>query len=826
MTAHGLEIERLNSLYFGLSQINQAIVRKRTRDELFRSVCDVLVEHGAFALAWIGWQDRETNELVPVAHARNDLKQGESITAFLDREARGPAGMALRGNRPWICSDVLDDPAAPSWREDLEQQGLCASAVFPICSDGTVGGTLGVYANRRGLLGDKEMVLLGEAVADISLALDKLTREHAFARAEEIVKRFVAIVESTDDAIISKTIDGTVTSWNPAAQRMFGYTAEEMVGRSIEVLIPADRPGEERMILDRIRAGERIKQFETIRARKDGTLFPVSLTVSPIWRADKTAAGVPEIVGISKIARDISERKDAEAIAAREQRLAGGLIDAMPGIFYLYDDKGQFLRWNRNFERVSGYSAAEIAKMHPLDFFRSDEKALLQRKIAEVFETGEGNVEASLLSKDGRTTPYFFTGERLVLDGAPRLVGIGLDITERKTAEDAVRKSEERYRTTLDTILEGCQILAFDWRYLYLNPAAALQNRRPNAELLGRSMPDAWPGIEATPLFALLRRCMEDRVGVHAEVEFTFGDGSSGWFDVRAQPVAEGIFVLSIDTSERVHAENALRELNESLERKVVQRTLDLDAARERAEAADRIKSAFLATMSHELRTPLNSILGFTGIVLKGLAGTLNPEQSKQLGMVQGSARHLLDLINDVLDISKIEAGQLEVRCAPFDLRASVERVAASVLPLAEKRGLVLRITMPEVLESMESDRRRVEQILLNLFNNAIKFTDRGRVTLAVEIVSEDSCAGQDDTRRLARLRVTDTGVGIKEDDLSKLFQPFRQIDSGLQRQYEGTGLGLAICRRLTELLGGTICAESVWGEGSAFTVLLPMKRT
>jgi signal transduction histidine kinase len=151
--------------------------------------------------------------------------------------------------------------------------------------------------------------------------------------------------------------------------------------------------------------------------------------------------------------------------------------------------------------------------------------------------------------------------------------------------------------------------------------------------------------------------------------------------------------------------------------------------------------------------------------------------------------------------------------------------VAASVLPLAEKKGLVLRVVVPELLEPMVSDRRRVEQILLNLFNNALKFTERGQVTLAIEIVDDDSVCGKDDARRLVRLRVTDTGIGIKEEDLSKLFQPFRQIDSGLQRQHEGTGLGLAICRRLTELLGGTIRAESVWGEGSVFTVALPMKR-
>jgi PAS domain S-box-containing protein len=511
--------------------------------------------------------------------------------------------------------------------------------------------------------------------------------------------------------------------------------------------------------------------------------------------------------------------------ANAEQRFADELVEAMPGIFYLYDEHGRFLRWNQNFELVTGYSAKEIASMHPLDLFGAEEKQLLIDRIAEVFRQGEATVEASLVSKQGSTTPFFFTGRRVEIAGVPCLAGVGVDVTERKRAEDALRKTEERYRSTLDTILEGCQLLDFDWRYLYLNPAAAQQNRRPNTELLGHKMPDMWPGIETTQVFAQLRRCMEQRIIVHSENEFEFPDGHKGWFDVRAQPVPEGIFVLSVDISERRRAEQALRELNESLERKVLERTRDLDAAKERAEAADRVKSAFLATMSHELRTPLNSILGFTGIVLKGLAGPLNEEQTKQLGMVQGSARHLLALINDVLDISKIEAGQLEVRCAPFDLHASIAHVTGSVLPFVEKKGLTLRVVEPDALPTMLSDQRRCEQILLNLLNNAIKFTVQGGVTLTVELIDDFDPSGMGQALRAARLRISDTGIGMRQEDLSSLFQPFRQIDSGLQRVHDGTGLGLAICRRLVSLLGGTITVESALGQGSTFSATLPLER-
>jgi signal transduction histidine kinase len=280
--------------------------------------------------------------------------------------------------------------------------------------------------------------------------------------------------------------------------------------------------------------------------------------------------------------------------------------------------------------------------------------------------------------------------------------------------------------------------------------------------------------------------------------------------------------VLSVgtDITELKRAEKEIRELNATLERRVVRRTAELAVAKDRAEAADRVKSAFLATMSHELRTPLNSIIGFTGIMLQELAGPLNAEQRKQLEMVRDSSRHLLALINDVLDISRIEAGQLEVSCEPFDLRASIEKAVRLVQPLADKTGLTLRAVLAPQIGEVVGDSRRVEQVLINLLNNAIKFTDEGSVTLTADVVPDASRTAPS----AIRIAVTDTGIGIKPEDLTELFQPFRQVDTGLAREHEGTGLGLAICRRIADLLGAEISATSQWGEGSVFTLTLPTR--
>jgi signal transduction histidine kinase len=227
------------------------------------------------------------------------------------------------------------------------------------------------------------------------------------------------------------------------------------------------------------------------------------------------------------------------------------------------------------------------------------------------------------------------------------------------------------------------------------------------------------------------------------------------------------------------------------LEKRVAERTVELEIAMEKAQEADRLKSAFLASMSHELRTPLNSIIGFTGILLQELAGPLNDEQSKQMGMVKSSAHHLLDLINDVLDISKIEAGQLEMAQDHFSLNESIDRVVKIVGPLAAKKGLTIASNTELKTREMVSDRRRVEQILINLVNNAVKFTDEGRVDILARVKDDQ-----------VEIRVQDTGIGMAPQDLGLLFQAFRQMDSGLARRYEGTGLGLSICKKLTGMFG------------------------
>ncbi len=279
----------------------------------------------------------------------------------------------------------------------------------------------------------------------------------------------------------------------------------------------------------------------------------------------------------------------------------------------------------------------------------------------------------------------------------------------------------------------------------------------------------------------------------------------------------------------------------------ILRQSRELVLARQRAESANRVKSVFLATMSHELRTPLNSIIGFTGLMLQGLSGSVNAEQSKQLEIVRRNARHLLSLINDVLDFSKIEAEQLTLHNEYFDLKSAIETVVETVRPLANEKGLKLRVEVAADADAILGDRRRVEQILLNLLGNSIKFTEQGDVVLkaafspacalaspdvAQPLLEFDSTHAESDshvaTARLAdglvRITVKDSGPGIDSAQLTQLFQPFHQIDSEHTRTKEGTGLGLAICRRLVERMGGEIHVVSEQGQGSEFIFTLPTR--
>ncbi|MBN1439186.1 MAG: PAS domain S-box protein [Anaerolineales bacterium] len=462
-----------------------------------------------------------------------------------------------------------------------------------------------------------------------------------------------------------------------------------------------------------------------------------------------------------------------------------------------------------------------------------DSDPQLAQALAERLNQGEFHGELMLRRKDGAAFPAeISTALFRDAQGETRTSMIIRDITRRKDSEARLAESERKYRELVEHANSIILRWSRDGKILFLNEFGLRFFGYSSAEIFGRPVVGTIvPAVDShgRDLGGLMEQVLADPSAFEQNInENMRRNGERVWIAWTNRMVKDEqgriseILSVGTDISERKKAEEAIRELNATLEQRVAERTAELAVAKDRAEAADRLKSAFLATMSHELRTPLNSIIGFTGILLQEMAGPLTAEQTKQLTMVRDSARHLLALINDVLDISKIEAGQLEIHPEPFDLRASLEKVVGLVRPLAEKKGLALQADPAPEIGVFVSDVRRVEQILINLLNNAVKFTDRGVISLTASFAPFPYRAPQ----TALQVSIADTGIGIRPGDLQDLFQPFHQIDSGLTRQHEGTGLGLAICRRLADLLGGEIRAESEWGKGSTFTLFLPAKET
>lgn len=558
---------------------------------------------------------------------------------------------------------------------------------------------------------------------------------------------------------------------------------------------------------------------------------------------------------------DVTERREADQALreSRAQLLETQRIAKIGG--WEFDPASGEGSWTEEVARIHDVEPGSSTNVQMgLEVYEGEHRRVMERAVSRAVETGDPyDVEVEMVTVKGNRKWVRSIGRPVVHEGrVVRVVGAFQDISERKRREQEIsRRSAElaalnafgqamNRSLSLDAVVtaaidETLRAVRPDAAFLFIRDGdgltlAGIGPRR--AREMTESMPahqvgDCLCGLAVTrgePLFsrdihadarctweecklAGLRSFAALPLGSGAGVIGVLGIASEAARDFEIQAEFLGTLAAHIATS--VRNAQLYREVQahaEVLEQRVRDRTSELVLAKERAEEADRVKSAFLATVSHELRTPLNSVIGFTGILLQELPGSLNAEQRKQLGMVQGSARHLLALINDVLDISKIEAGQIEISVSRFRVATSVELAVASVERSAAEDGLALTLHVDGDPGEVVGDRRRFEQVLLNLLSNAVKFTHEGSVEVSVRRVGD-----------MVETEVRDTGIGIREDERVHLFEPFRQIDSSSTRKYEGTGLGLSISKRLVELMGGRMWMDSVPGEGSVFGFAVPV---
>ena len=538
-------------------------------------------------------------------------------------------------------------------------------------------------------------------------------------RSDEIARRLAAIVSSSDDAIVSKDLNGTVLTWNDAAERMFGYTAEQIVGRSIRVLIPADRQSEEDAVLASIRAGRRVDHFETVRQSRDGRMIPISLTVSPILDADG------KVVGASKIARDISDRKQAEALTIRTAH------------------------------RESFLAEVTLTLTRSLDY----EQTL--RKLAAVATPAIADYCAvDVADEDGTLIPVAI--EHVNPDKIP------LAREVRANYEDPQMPMSPRF-------VARTGVPAFVPRVSDDMLVAAAQG---NADRLEKIRSLGLVSYMCVPMIA------NDRV--------------------------LGVLTLAITESSRQFGNDDLRLALDVASRAAL--AVDNAQSYRRLQNANRLKDEFLATLSHELRTPLNAVLGYARMLQ---SGAVAPEKVPQAIEVIGrNAASLAQIVEDVLDVSRIVLGKARLRIEPTDIASVVEDAIATVKPAMDAKGLRLTSVIAPRLPEVPGDSNRLQQVVWNLLSNAVKFTPRGgRIDVRVAQDASD-----------VQIVVSDTGIGFPSNFKPHVFERFRQAESGPTRLHGGLGLGLAIARHIVELHGGTIDGESAGeGQGATFTLRLPL---
>ena len=407
-----------------------------------------------------------------------------------------------------------------------------------------------------------------------------------------------------------------------------------------------------------------------------------------------------------------------------------------------------------------------------------------------------------------------------------------------ETSKEQIRKSELLYRNLTSNAPVAIFNINEAGECTYVNEEWMNYSGMSFNEAMGLGWENAFYSEDKERVLSELKKTMSSNAIFNSEFRFKDKKGKITWLAGRVTKLIDvnnniyGFVGIASDITDRIEIEKELLTYKNNLEKLVDLRTEELNKSKEallnlledlnvqslkleketvKAQSADLMKSAFLATMSHELRTPMNAIIGFTGILLRELAGPLNAEQKKQLLMVKNSGQHLLGLINDILDISKIEAGKLNVSKAPFNYLSTLENTIEFLSSQANKKGLQIVAEFLETEITLNSDERRVEQVLLNLISNAIKFSNQGKIIVKVDV-----------NKNVLTTQIIDNGIGISKEDQNKLFMPFIQLESGLKRSHEGTGLGLAICKSLVEKLGGKIQVTSEIGNGSNFTFTLP----
>jgi PAS domain S-box-containing protein len=766
--------------------------------------------HGRVQGAVLAWRDvseeRQTAEsrrrLLAIVENTPDfvsLTDATLKTIFINRAGRELLGIDEH-------EDVLQYPIYDTGFEG--QREILESEVLPALLRGDpwigefrlrqtkTGRSITVDMRAFGIFG-----AYGQLIGIANVSRDITARREA----EETRQRLASIVEYSHDAIISESLDGVITTWNRGAELIFGYRAEEAVGEPVTLLAWPGYEDDMRELLQRIRADEVVEHYETLRRHKDGQCLVVSLTLSPV----RDDAG--HLIGISKIARDITEQKEREELSRRQAQL----LDQAYEPILVRDHQDRIVYWNKGAERLYGWTAGEAKGRLSHELLRSAFSQPLEEIRTALERDGHWEGELIHTTRSGHRLMVLSRWIRELGVAESHVLETNIDMSERqqRIALEEQARLERRFRQLLEAAPDAIVEVSADGNIVLVNRVAEEMFGYVRDELIGESVdllvPDAvrrhHSGFRNSYLEHPRTRPMGSGLDLHGRRR----DGSLFPVEISLSPIHTegGMHVTAVirDVTERKRAEQEVRRLQ-------LQYTGELETRNREIERANRLKSEFLASMSHELRTPLHTIIGFAELLGEGSEGPLNEAQSRFLGHIRRDSEHLLELINDVLDLSKIEAGQLELKRENYLLARSVDEALGAIRPGAAAKGISIeeRGTRDSLVTA---DPLRVKEMLYNLLSNAVKFTpESGRVW--VETVEDGG---------FARITVGDTGIGIPIEEQENIFDKFYQVGNTTRGVREGTGLGLSITKELVQMHGGWMEVESAPGEGSRFIFRLPL---
>lgn len=569
------------------------------------------------------------------------------------------------------------------------------------------------------------------------------------------------------------------------------------------------------------------------------------------------------------IVAEEDKRKKAEEGLRASEKLYHTLFEQSPIGLALCRRDGSMVDVNPAYAGIIGRSVAETRTLSYWDVTPKKYEELERLQLESLEQTGHyGPYEKEYIHSDGRLVPVRLQGLLIEKEGEKFIWSSVEDISDRIEAEKALQRSEQVLRLFVEHAPAAIAMFDNDMKYIAASRRFLMDYNLGEQDIIGRSHYELFPEI-AERWREIHRRCLAGAVEKSDQDPFPRADGKTDWvrWEIRpwykTQGEIGGIILFSEVITERVQAEIELEKHRNHLEEMVRERTTnleekshelersqaamqylleDVNEAKRELEAAniklkdlDRLKSMFIASMSHELRTPLNSIIGFTGMTLQGLSGEMNEEQRDNLGRVYKAAKHLLALISDVIDISKVEAGRVDVYVEEFALDGLLDEAAAVVRPQLKEKDLSLEVNVEKGL-TMRTDRKRLLQCVLNFLSNAVKFTEKGSVRISARLGIRGQGLGVSEIKpipnpqpptpdsNLVEIAVEDTGIGITKEDIPKLFEAFERLQSHLRVRVGGTGLGLYLTKKLaTELLHGTVYVQSEAGKGSTFSLRVPV---